>query len=89
MAKEIPQKVRDEVLARDSFDEWPCCIYCGAPGPGLHLHHVVRRSQGGKHEASNLVTLCYKCHGRLHDGDHEIQRYAEDYLRRKYDTVRD
>ena len=89
MAKDIPKKVRDEVLSRDSFDGWACCIYCGRPGPGLHLHHVVRRSQGGKHEASNLVALCFNCHERLHHGDHEIQRFVEDYLRRKYDTVRD
>lgn len=84
----IPDKVRKEVLERDSYDGCPCCIWCGHPSPeGLHLHHVIRRSQGGKHEANNLVTLCFSCHSKLHDGDKEIQEYAEDYLRRKYDTV--
>lgn len=83
----IPPKVRRAVLRRDSVDDWPCCIMCGRPGEnykggGLHLHHVELRSQLGKGEEDNLVTLCYECHDKLHDGDEEIQHYAEDYLRR-------
>ena len=82
----IPERIRTKVLERDSYDGCPCCIWCGHPsvgGGGLHLHHVIRRSQGGKNEVNNLVTLCFKCHTELHCGKKEIQEYAEDYLRRR------
>jgi len=83
---DIPRKVRWKVLRRDSVDDWPCCIYCGRPaekgnGYGLHLHHVVRRSQGGKGQEDNLVTLCFNCHNELHNGNQEIQHYCEEYLK--------
>ena len=84
----INKKTRQEVLERDSFDGCPCCIYCGKPsisGSGLHLHHVIRRSQGGANVKENLVTLCYGCHMKLHDGASEIQDYCENYLRRMYE----
>lgn len=80
----ISAKARDKVLARDSIDGWPCCIYCGRPGPGLHLHHVRRRSQGGAGEENNLVSLCWECHRKLHDGAKEIQAYCETYLEERY-----
>lgn len=79
---------RKVVLARDSFEGCPCCIYCGHPeidGKGLHLHHVKRRSQGGSDDERNLVTLCYKCHTELHAGNRKIQEYCERYLERKYE----
>lgn len=86
MAKDIPKKVREEVLARDSIDGTPCCIYCGRPQTeyeSLHLHHVVRRSQLGKHEAKNLVSLCYRCHGRIHNGDMGLQTFCKAFLEEK------
>jgi len=85
---DIRKEVRDKVLERDSIDGRACCIYCGQPASegnkGLHLHHVRRRSQGGEGSVENLVSLCWKCHSRLHSGDKEVQQYAEDYLRRKH-----
>ena len=32
------------------------------------LHHVVWRSRGGPTTFENLVTLCARCHGLVHDG---------------------
>lgn len=87
MAKsDIPKEVRKAVLERDSIEGCPCCIWCGRPypeGKGMHLHHVIRRSQGGGHNINNLVSLCFSCHMALHDGDKQIQEYAKDYLKRK------
>ena len=85
---EISEKNRKAVLERDSIDGCPCCIYCGKPFPngGAHLHHVKRRSQGGPGVVENLVTLCWKCHAELHNGDMDIQRYCEKYLHEKYDV---
>lgn len=57
--------VRRAVLDRDN---WQCQV-CGVTGENrLHLHHVVYRSQGGKDDESNLVTVCHRCHRSIHEG---------------------
>lgn len=49
------------ILERDGY-------HCAVPGcsarRGLEVHHIVFRSQGGKHGAENLITLC-AVHHRL------------------------
>lgn len=53
------------VLDRDNWQ----CQACGTGGENrLHVHHVVFRSQGGSDDPSNLVTVCWKCHERIHAG---------------------
>ena len=42
------------------------CILCGQAGS--ELHHVLYRSQGGKHNTNNLATLCKRCHDGVHNG---------------------
>lgn len=32
----------------------------------LHIHHVVPLSVGGFNRTSNMVRLCYECHGKVH-----------------------
>lgn len=56
------QRARDEAFRRDG---WRCRV-CGSPSQ-LHAHHVRRRSQGGRDEASNLLTVCAPCHRDIHD----------------------
>ncbi len=34
--------------------------------PGVHVHHVVFRSQSGNDERSNLAWLCAACHDARH-----------------------
>lgn len=58
---DIPADVRKRVYKRDKFR----CRFCGTD-VGLHLHHVVYRSQGGQHEDANLITLCHECHATVH-----------------------
>ncbi len=56
---------RDAVLDRDNNQ----CVACGRGGENvLNLHHVVFRSHGGGDEASNLVTVCVRCHRLIHLG---------------------
>lgn len=63
---DIPTKVRKLVLARDGG----ACVRCGGTG-ALELHHRRYKSRGGKHDASNLVSVCgwgnhTGCHGWAH-----------------------
>jgi hypothetical protein len=52
---------REEIRQRDGN----CCARCGSPGP-LHVHHRIRRSQGGKDDPATLITLCEPCHRWVH-----------------------
>lgn len=52
----IPPTVREEVLARSGGYceiDHPMCL-----GRASHMHHILMRSHGGKHEASNLLHVC-------------------------------
>jgi 5-methylcytosine-specific restriction endonuclease McrA len=42
---------------RDSYK----CRHCGNRN-GIHPHHVIYKSHGGKDELNNLITLCHQCH---------------------------
>ena len=44
-----------------------------------HIHHLIRRSKGGGHELSNLVTLCRDCHS-LMTGHTPLQGFREYYI---------
>jgi hypothetical protein len=61
----IPPRTRAAVLARDRHR-------CSTPGCRatrfLEVHHVVPRAKGGGNGMANLVTLCSRCHGFVHDG---------------------
>ena len=56
-------RLRRQVLARDGH----CCVACESPR-SLMLHHVIFRSAGGPTTRDNLITLCARCHGLVHEG---------------------
>jgi hypothetical protein len=60
----IKPSVRAAVLARDRHR-------CATPGCRsthfLEVHHVKPRGQGGSNRAENLITLCSRCHGFVHE----------------------
>lgn len=87
---DISDEVRAIVLKRDSYEDTPCCIWCGKPFPngGAHLHHVQSRGAGGEGKPENLVTLCYEHHALLHNGRSDIQKYCKEYLEELYGTDR-
>lgn len=62
MAEDIPPEVRREVHARDGRK----CRWCGRTNAGIHLHHVIYRSSGGKHLLENLISLCPLHHTVVH-----------------------
>jgi hypothetical protein len=61
----IKPSVRATVLARDRHR-------CATPGcrstSFLEVHHVKPRGHGGSNGAENLITLCSRCHGFVHEG---------------------
>lgn len=61
---DIPLKIRLEVFNRADG----LCEACKSPGDwrGLSMHHVKKRSQGGKHTVENLRLLCGICHSLKH-----------------------
>lgn len=54
--------MRAYIYARDSGR----CRWCGRTNAGIHIHHVLYRSEGGKHVAENLICLCPNDHGLVH-----------------------
>ena len=63
--QDIPPKTRREVIHRDGGK-------CGVPrcraARFTEIHHIVSRSDGGNHDASNLTLLCDGHHKALHEG---------------------
>jgi hypothetical protein len=50
---------REMVLERDNY----ACQLCGLVGfTRFHIHHVLKRTEGGTDHLDNLVTVCPKCH---------------------------
>lgn len=80
-ALEIPPKVKRIVHERDGYR----CLVCGSYN-GEPVAHFIRRSQGGKGVAENVVTLCYRCHMMFDQGcdRRAIEAHLERYLRSKY-----
>ena len=50
-----------QVFERDGWQ----CQFCGARD-NLQVHHQQFRSEGGSDTLDNLITLCHRCHRRLH-----------------------
>jgi hypothetical protein len=61
----ITPRLRRQVLARDHHG-------CTVPGcrsaRNLDVHHIQFRSDGGRNELSNLLTMCSGHHALLHEG---------------------
>lgn len=53
----LPKGLARKVYVRDGWR----CRFC-SNRTGLHPHHVLYRSHGGKDEMCNLITLCAGCH---------------------------
>lgn len=55
--------MRIAVIKRDGGE----CYFCGKKYKiGLHVHHKIPVKDGGKDEQDNLISLCEKCHVKLH-----------------------
>ena len=56
-------RTRSLVLIRDNFT----CKSCGSKFKSkLHVHHLIPKVYGGDESLENLITLCNKCHRKIH-----------------------
>jgi hypothetical protein len=74
----IPLKVRDDVRSRSQG-----LCECGCGQQAQHLHHRKLRSQGGKHDAVNLLHLAYSHHAEVHADP--ARGYERGYLVHSWD----
>lgn len=58
-----PPALRRRVLTRDGGR----CRAC-ASRHGLMVHHLEHRAAGGRTSPENLLSLCTRCHGLVHEG---------------------
>lgn len=63
-SQRLDENLRIATLMRDSYQ----CKYCGQKNTRLEAHHIIYTSQGGKDTLDNLITLCAKCHDKVHKG---------------------
>jgi 5-methylcytosine-specific restriction endonuclease McrA len=49
-------------------------------GWALHAHHILRRSQGGRHTEENMLACCRPCHEYIHANP--ARSYEQGWLRR-------
>lgn len=61
------ENVKSYVLSRDKHT---CFFKC--KDSKLEVHHIKFRSQGGTDNPNNLITLCEKCHKKVHAGKLEL-----------------
>lgn len=61
---------REHALSRDKYT----CQCCGAKKTRLEVHHIIYRSNGGTDDLDNLITLCEKCHKKVHAGEITINK---------------
>jgi len=65
------KKKRDDRQAQEEYyNEHPFCEICLAEGRGKvkawETHEILYKSQGGKCEPDNMVSVCRNCHMRCH-----------------------
>jgi RNA-directed DNA polymerase len=56
-------------LIRLWFDQQGQCCMCGqqiTKVTGWHVHHIIRRVDGGGNAASNLMMVHPTCHAQIH-----------------------
>ena len=71
---------RDETRSRSYDEEWraireqyvvfrPFCEICKKHGKLVRVeevHHIKPLAEGGTHDFKNLISLCHRCHAKIH-----------------------
>lgn len=56
------KEIRKRIFTRDNFTCQDCNTKFKKWWKYLECHHIIPRTEGGKHMDDNLITLCIKCH---------------------------
>src|SRR5690606_13795850 len=72
----VSRRLRKAVPGRDGYR-----CRASPSARSLMVHHVQWRCRGGATALANLVTLCARCHGLVHDGWLRIERGEDGELR--------
>lgn len=66
----IPKPVRIKNPNAISAARKKYCELCGVPvhPEQIHVHHIKSRGSGGHDQADNLISLCWRCHLKVHEG---------------------
>jgi hypothetical protein len=56
-------KVRGDVLKRDNN---VCQVCLSTSTTKLHIHHILKRKEGGSDHLDNLITVCPSCHKKAY-----------------------
>ena len=62
------KKINKKSNLKKCVKENPYCRNCGS-SDNVSAHHIIFRSQGGDDSLTNLITLCFNCHRKVHDGE--------------------
>jgi len=65
----LHENLRIATLMRDDFR----CQQCRVKNTRLEAHHIKLTSEGGKDTINNLITLCSKCHSKVHSGKIQLK----------------
>jgi hypothetical protein len=66
--------LRRALIARDVHCRFPGCT----SRHSLHAHHIIWWILGGRTDAANLIMLCHKHHGAIHDRHWTVTGTAAD-----------
>lgn len=61
------KKIKDKKNLKKCTSLNPCCRFCDS-STGLWAHHIRFVSEGGDDSLDNLISLCFNCHRKAHDG---------------------
>jgi hypothetical protein len=61
------KKIRKKTNLKKCTEENPKCRCCNSEEE-VSAHHIINRSLGGDDSWGNLISLCFKCHRKAHDG---------------------
>jgi len=66
---------RAKIIKRDGY----ACVACGRT-KNLHIHHLIKLSNGGLSKPELLITLCSECHARVECGI--VGKAVKEYMER-------
>lgn len=73
-------RIKDQKLLKLLKIEYDECEITGVVS-GLHLHHVIFKSQQGDDLRSNIICISDELHDRYHAADPVARRLVAEYIR--------